>query len=61
MFRFSFIVSITIISEAIYMKIRIVHMLRADWLEDVSIMTYIYIYRVTVLGTYMTSRYILIT
>ena len=39
------------------MKIRIVHTLRADWLYGVRIK----IYRVYVLGNYMTSRYILIT
>ena len=39
------------------MKIRIVHSLRADWLQGVRINTSI----VSVLGTYMTSRYMLIT
>ena len=39
------------------MKIRIVHTLRADWLYDVRIK----ISRVSVLGTYMTSRYMPIT
>ena len=39
------------------MKIRIVHMLRADWLNCVRINTS----RVSVLGTYMTSRYMIIT
>ena len=39
------------------MKIRIVHMLLADWLKGVRIKTY----RVSALGTYMTSRYMLIT
>ena len=39
------------------MKIRIVHTLRADWLQGVCIKTF----RVSVLGTYMKSRYLLIT
>ena len=39
------------------MKIRILYMLRADWLKGVRIKTS----RVSVLGTYMTSRYMLIT
>ena len=39
------------------MKIRIVHTMRADWLYGVRIKTF----RVSVLGTYMTSRYMLIT
>ena len=39
------------------MKIRIFHTLRADWLKGVRINTS----RVSVLGTYMTSRYMLIT
>ena len=39
------------------MKIRKVHTLRADWLYGVRINTS----RASVLGTYMTSRYMLIT
>ena len=39
------------------MKIKIVHILRVDWLYDVRIKTY----RVSVLGTYMTSKYMIIT
>ena len=39
------------------MKIRIVHTLRAGWLYGVRINTF----RVSVLGTYMTSRIMLIT
>ena len=39
------------------MKIRIVHTLCVDWLYGVRINTF----RVSVLGTYMTSRYMLIT
>ena len=39
------------------MKIRIVHTLGADWLYGVRIKTS----RVSVLGTYMNSRYMLIT
>ena len=39
------------------MKIRIVHTLRADWLDGVRIKTS----RVSVLVTYITSRYMLIT
>ena len=31
-FRFSFIGVINIITHAVFMKIRIVHVLRADWL-----------------------------
>ena len=45
-----------IIAHAIFMKIRIVHTLRADWLQGVRIKTYI----VSVLETYMTSRYMII-
>ena len=56
-FRFSFIGGINIITHAIFMKIRIVHMLRVDWLYGVRIKTY----RVSVLGNHMTSRYMLIT
>ena len=41
-FRFIFIGGINIITHAIFMKIRIVHMLRADWL-------YVTPYRVSVL------------
>ena len=43
--------------HAIFMNIRIVHTLRADWLYGVRIKTY----RVSVLGTYVTSGYMLIT
>ena len=57
MFRFSCIGGINIITHAILMKIRIVITLRADWLYGVHIKTY----RVFVLWTYMTSRYMLIT
>ena len=39
------------------MEIRIVHTLRTDWLQGVRIKTS----GVSVLGTHMTSRYILIT
>ena len=39
------------------MKIRMVHMLRTDWLQGVRIKTS----KVSVLGNYMTSRYVLIT
>ena len=39
------------------MKIRIVLTLRADWLYGVRIKKF----RVSVLGTYITSRYMLIT
>ena len=39
------------------MKIRIVHTLRADWLYGVRIKTF----SVSVLGTYMASRYMFIT
>ena len=39
------------------MEIRIVHSLRADWLWGVRIKTP----RVSVLGIYMTSRYMLYT
>ena len=39
------------------MKIKNVHTLRADWLYGVCIKTS----RVSVLGTYMTSRHMLIT
>ena len=47
------------------MKIRMVHTLCADWLYGVRIKTYIdvlsidILYRVSVLGIYMTSRYML--
>ena len=51
--RFSFIGGIHIITHAIFMKIRIVHTLRADWLLGVRIKTS----RVSVLGTYMTFIY----
>ena len=57
MFRFSFIGGINIITHAIFMKISIVHTLRDDWLYGVRIKKF----RVSVLGTYMTSRYMLIT
>ena len=43
---------INIITHAIFMKIRIVHTLRADWLYGVRINKS----RVSVLGIYMTSR-----
>ena len=39
------------------MKIRKSYTLRADWLQGVRIKTF----RVSELGTYMTSRYIIIT
>ena len=39
------------------MKIRIVHTLRTDWLYGVRIKTF----RVSVLGTYMTFRYMIVT
>ena len=57
MFRFSFIGGITITIHVIFINIRIIHTLRADWLYGVRIMTS----RVSVLGIYMTSRYMLIT
>ena len=56
-FRFSFIGGINIITHAIFMKIRIVYMLRADCLYGVRIKTS----RMSVLGNYMTYRYMLIT
>ena len=46
-----------VITHAIFMKIRIVHTLSADWIYVVCINTP----RVSVLGTYMTYRYMLIT
>ena len=46
----------TIITRPIFMKIRIVHTLLADWLYGVRIK----ISRVSVLGTYMTYIYIYI-
>ena len=55
--RFIFIGVINIITHAIFMKIRIVHTLRADWLYGLRIKTS----RVSVLGTYTTSRNMLIT
>ena len=57
MFRFSFIGGITIITYAIFIKIRIIHTLDADWLYGIRIKSS----RVSVLGTYMTYRYMLIT
>ena len=57
-FRFSFIGGINIITHAIFMKIRLIHTLLADWLYGVRIKTSI---DVSLLGTYMTSRYMLIT
>ena len=57
-FRFSFIGGINIITHAIFMKIRIVHTLRADRLYGFRIKK---THRVSLLGTYMTSRYMLIT
>ena len=56
-FGFSLIGRINIITHAIFMKIRIVHTLRADLLYGVRIT----IFRDSVLGIYMTSRYMLIT
>ena len=56
-FRFSFIIGINIITHLNFMKIGIIHTLIADWLYGVRIKTS----RVSVLGIYMTSRYMLIT
>ena len=39
MFRLSFIGGINIITNAIFLKIRIVYTLRSDWLEGVRIKT----------------------
>ena len=47
--KFSLIDGINIITHAIFMKIIIVNILRADWLYGVRIETY----RVYVLGNYM--------
>ena len=57
-FRFSFIGDINIITHAIFMKIRIVHMLIG---YRVSVLRHIECTDMSVLGTYMTSRYMLIT